>query len=51
MGFYMFAWRKGQIKEATVIGVTLMLAALLFGKNVAEHPASATAFVLSPHQI
>ena len=24
MGFYMFVWRKGQIKEATAIGVTLM---------------------------
>ena len=36
MGFYMFKWRKGQIKEATIIGVTLMLSAVVFGKNVAE---------------
>ena len=36
MGFYMFVWRKGHIKEATIIGVTLMLLGVIFGKNVAE---------------
>ncbi len=36
MGFYMFKWRKGQVKEATAIGVTLMLLGVVFGKNFAE---------------
>src|SRR5262245_3663329 len=50
MGFYMFVWRKGQIKEATIIGVTLMLLAVVFGKNVDES-ALGTFFRLTPHQI
>src|SRR5262245_29508173 len=36
MGFYMFRWRKGHIQEATIIGVTVMFLAVVFGKNVAE---------------
>jgi carbon starvation protein len=51
MGFYMFKWRKGKIKEATAIGVTLMLLGVVFGKNVAETPALARFFLLTPHQI
>ena len=50
MGFYMFKWRKGHIKEATIIGVTLMFLGVVFGKNVAES-AIGPYFVLSPHQI
>ncbi|MGE3509319.1 MAG: carbon starvation protein A [Vicinamibacterales bacterium] len=50
MGFHMFVWRKGQIKEATVIGVTLLLLAVVFGKNVAESSFSSW-FVLTKHQI
>ena len=50
MGFYMFVWRKGRIKEATLIGVTLMLLSVAFGKNVAESTFSSI-FVLTPHQI
>src|SRR5262245_7323106 len=50
MGFYMFVWRKGQIKEATIIGVTLMLMAVVFGKNVDESALGAY-FRLTPHQI
>src|SRR5262245_6900993 len=50
MGFYMFVWRKGQIKEATIIGVTLMLLAVIFGKNVDESSLG-TFFRLTPHQI
>jgi carbon starvation protein len=50
MGLYMFKWRKGQIKEATVIGVTLMLAGVVFGKNFAES-SMGHYLVLSAHQI
>ena len=50
MGFYMFKWRKGQIKEATIIGVTLMLAGVVFGKNFAES-SYGHYLVLSAHQI
>jgi carbon starvation protein len=50
MGFYMFVWRKGQIKEATAIGVTLMFLGVIFGKNVAESSIGHW-FVMTPHQI
>src|ERR1700716_2214110 len=36
MGFYMFRWRKGHVKEATIVGVTIMFLGVVFGKNVAE---------------
>ena len=35
MGFYMFRFRKGHIKEATVIGVIGLLMAVAFGKPLA----------------
>ncbi len=50
MGFYMFVWRKGQIKEATILGVTMLLLAVVFGKNVAESSFSSW-FILTKHQI
>src|SRR5262245_33733741 len=50
MGFYMFKWRKGHIKEATIIGVAMMFAAVIFGKNVSES-ALGPYFTLTPHQI
>jgi carbon starvation protein len=50
MGFYMFVWRKGAIREATVIGVTLLLLGVVFGKNFAES-AVGHILVLTPHQI
>ena len=50
MGFYMFKWRKGHIREATAIGVTLMMLGVIFGKNVSES-ALGPYFTLSPHQI
>jgi carbon starvation protein len=50
MGFYMFVWRKGQIKEATIIGVTLMLLGVIFGKNIAAS-SLAPYLLLSPHAI
>src|SRR5204863_487140 len=50
MGFYMFRWRTGRVREATVIGVTIMFLAVVFGKNVAESSMSHW-FLLSKHQI
>ena len=50
MGFYMFVWRKGHIGEATIIGVSLMLAGVIFGKNVADS-SFGHVLVLTPHQI
>ncbi len=50
MGFYMFVWRKGHIKEATAIGVALLFLGVIFGKNVAES-GFGPVFVLSVHQI
>jgi len=50
MGFYMFQWRKGHVKEATIVGVTIMFLGVVFGKNVAESSIGHW-FVLSHHQI
>ena len=50
MGFYLFRWRKGHVREATIIGVTVMMLAVIFGKNVAESSLSHW-FLLSRHQI
>jgi carbon starvation protein len=44
-------WRKGQIKEATIIGVILMLMAVVFGKNIAESEMLGPLFRLTPHQV
>jgi carbon starvation protein len=50
MGFYMFVWRKGNIKEATAIGVTLLFLGVIFGKNVAES-SWGSIFILSTKEI
>src|SRR5882762_3801554 len=50
MGFYMFRWRPGSVKEATIVGVTVMFLAVVFGKNVAESSIGHW-FVLSHHQV
>src|SRR5437773_874682 len=50
MGFYLFRWRTGRVREATILGVTIMLMAVVFGKNVAESSMSHW-FLLSKHQI
>jgi carbon starvation protein len=50
MGFYMFRWRTGRVKEATIVGVTVMFLGVVFGKNVAESSIGHW-FVLSHHQI
>jgi carbon starvation protein len=50
MGFYMFRWRVGAIREATIIGILVMLGAVVFGKNVAESSIGPW-FALSHHQV
>lgn len=50
MGFYMFQWRKGAVKEATIVGVTVMFLAVVFGRNVAESSIGHW-FVLSHHGV
>src|SRR6185436_12939601 len=50
MGFHMFKWRKGHIREATIVGVTLMILAVILGRPVANSPI-ASWFLLSRHQI
>jgi carbon starvation protein len=50
MGMYMFVWRKGKVKEATIIGVTLLMAGVVFGKTFAESSVG-DYLVLSSHQI
>jgi carbon starvation protein len=50
MGFYMFRWRPGSVKEATIVGVTVMFLAVVFGKNVAESSIGHW-FALSHHGV
>jgi carbon starvation protein len=50
MGFHMFKWRKGRIREATVIGVIAMILAVVLGKPMAASPIGQW-FVLSRHQL
>jgi carbon starvation protein len=50
MGFHMFKWRKGRIREATVIGVIAMILAVVLGKPMAASPLGQW-FVLSRHQL
>jgi carbon starvation protein len=50
MGMYMFRWRVGAIREATIIGIIVMLMAVIFGKNVAESSIGQW-FALSHHQV
>jgi carbon starvation protein len=50
MGFYMFRWRIGSVKEATIVGVTVMFLAVVFGRNVAESSFGHW-FALSHHQV
>jgi carbon starvation protein len=50
MGYYMFRWRVGSVREATIVGVTIMFLAVVFGKNVAESSFGHW-FVLTHHQV
>ena len=50
MGFHMFVFRKGKIREATVFGVLLLLGAVIFGRTFAES-SYGHYLVLSRHQV
>jgi carbon starvation protein len=50
MGFHMFVFRKGRIREATVIGVVLLIGAVIFGRTFAES-GYGHYLVLTRHQV
>ena len=50
MGFHMFVFRKGKIREATVVGVGLLLAAVILGRPFAASSAGHY-LVFSRHQV
>jgi carbon starvation protein len=50
MGFYMFRWRKGAIRQATWAGVIGMILCVILGERIASS-SLASYFVLSRHQI
>src|SRR5262245_47935787 len=51
MGVWMNNLRPGKVAEATVIGVALLMAALLGGQWVAQHPTWAASFTWSGTQL
>jgi carbon starvation protein len=50
MGFYMFRWRTGRVREATIVGVAALFLAVVLGKDVAESSFGHW-FLVSKHQI
>ncbi len=50
MGFHMSVWRKGHIREATIIGIVAMLLAVVLGRPLA-HSAYAHYFLLSRNEL
>jgi carbon starvation protein len=50
MGFYMFRWRQGHIKEATIVGVAVLVLSVILGKNVAASSIGHW-FELTHHQV
>jgi len=50
MGFHMFRWRKGHIREATIVGVGLMILAVVLGRPIANSSVGSW-FLLSHNQI
>jgi carbon starvation protein len=50
MGFHMSVWRKGKIKEATIVGVILMMLAVILGRPLAGS-AYAHYFIFSKNQL
>jgi carbon starvation protein len=50
MGMYMYRWRKGQIKQATIIGVIGLMLAVILGKPLASTAAGGW-FLLTQHQL
>ncbi|MCL6521845.1 MAG: carbon starvation protein A [Firmicutes bacterium] len=51
MGLYMRFVRPGQVGEATLLGVALMLVALILGRGVAASPVLAPLFTLTAPQL
>ncbi len=51
MGLYMYRFRKGKIGEATALGVVLLLACVVLGRVVSEHPTLAPLFTLDKLQV
>jgi carbon starvation protein len=51
MGLYMYRFRKGRIAEATAIGVVLLLACVVLGRNVSETAWLAPWFRLGKVQV
>ena len=51
MGLYMYRFRKGRIAEATAIGVVLLLACVVLGRNVSETTWLAPYFRLGKVQV
>jgi carbon starvation protein len=50
MGFYMFKWRPGHVKEATIAGIIAMIMCVVAGEWVAES-SWGPSFVLSHRQL
>jgi carbon starvation protein len=50
MGMYMYRWRKGQIKQATIIGVIGLMLAVILGKPLASTAVGGW-FQLTQHQL
>jgi carbon starvation protein len=50
MGFHMFVLRKGKIREATIVGIILLMAAVILGRPFATSTAGQW-LVLSRHQV
>ena len=54
MGLYMYRFRKGKIREATVIGVIALIAAVVANslfpivRDTPRHPITATAREMAP---
>ena len=49
MGWWMKVIRPGKVLEASIVGVVLLMAALVGGQWVSQHPAWAAAFTLVGH--
>jgi carbon starvation protein len=51
MGVWMYVWRKGDVKGASIMGVVLLLAALLAGPYIAESATLAPLLTFSKKQL
>jgi carbon starvation protein len=50
MGFFMFKWRPGNVREATIVGVIALIICVVAGERVASS-SWAPSFVFSYHQL